>query len=95
MKEEEKAFFTQGQAYELIVQMIQNRVIYFPRSNDANAWLGNDERIERLDAIGETLLALLRQLTGKPEMKASESEGLIREVARLEAETQTSEPEPF
>lgn len=65
--------------------------VFLPE-NEQLAWLTNEERIERLDAIGETLLALLRQMTGKPDLKPSESEGLLREVKRLEEDPDRPNP---
>nr|DAO35520.1 MAG TPA: hypothetical protein [Caudoviricetes sp.] len=89
---EEKEFFTREQAVMLISLLIQQGAIAFPISREQLAWLTNDERIERLDAIGETLLALLRQMTGKPDLKPSESEGLLREVKRLEEDPDRPNP---
>ena len=85
---EEKVFFKKKQAYELILRMIDAKVIYFPVGEESRKWMSNEERIERLDAIGEVLLALLRQLTGRPEMKPSDAEGLIREIQKLEGSDQ-------
>lgn len=42
------------------------------------------KKVETLSAIGETLLALLHQLTGKPGIKPSEAKGLIQELERIQ-----------
>lgn len=95
---EEPEFFTQEQAVALITLLLEKGNISFPCLSDEYYWT-NDKRVETLSAVGETLLALLRQLTGKPGVKPSEAEGLIRELERIRRVEQKTadqkEPIPF
>lgn len=77
------AFFTQEQAYDLIRLLIEKGDIAFPRID--KVWASNDDRIERLDGIGESLLALLRQLTGEPGINPSEAADLMKVVRKIDA----------
>lgn len=72
------AFFTQEQAFALIHLLIEKEEIVFPKLD--KSWAENEVRIDQLDGIGETLLALLRQLTGDPGIKPSEAGDLMKLV---------------
>lgn len=72
------AFFTQEQAYGLIHLLIEKGEIVFPKLE--KSWAANGVRIDQLDGIGETLLAMLRQLTGDPGIKPSEAGDLMKLV---------------
>lgn len=85
------AFFTKDQAFALITQLIDKEYIRFP-DKESTKFLDNDRQIENLEAIGETLLALLRQLTGEPGIKPSEAEGLIRELNKLKKDREEVAP---
>lgn len=78
------AFFTQEQAYALIHLLVEKGEITFPKLD--KTWAPNDARIDRLDGIGETLLALLRQLTGDPGIKPSEAPDLMELVKKYDEE---------
>ena len=70
------AFFTQEQAYGLIHLLIEKGEIVFPKLE--KSWASNEVRIDQLDGIGETLLAMLRQLTGDPGINPSEAPDLMK-----------------
>lgn len=78
------AFFTQEQAYALIHLLVEKGDIVFPKLD--KTWAPNDARIDRLDGIGETLLALLRQLTGDPGINPSEAPDLMKLVKKYDEE---------
>lgn len=78
------AFFTQEQAYALIHLLVEKGDIVFPKLD--KTWAPNDARIDRLDGIGETLLALLRQLTGDPGINPSEAPDLMELVKKYDEE---------
>lgn len=83
------AFFSQEQAYALIHLLVEKGEIVFPKLDKTSA--ANDVRIDRLDGIGETLLALLRQLTGEPGIMPSEAPDLMKLVKKYDEEHEEEE----
>ena len=76
------AFFTQEQAYALIHLLVEKGDIVFPKLD--KTWAKNEDRVNKLDGIGEALLALLRQLTGDPGIKPSEAPDLMKLIKEHE-----------
>ena len=87
------AFFTQEQAYALIHLLVEKGDIVFPKLD--KTWTPNGTRIDRLDGIGETLLALLRQLTGDPGIKPSEAPDLMKLVKEHDEKLQKEMEDQF